>query len=151
MTEYFKEVYWQLGAERLDRGRDGASILGKFSVDAGATEFLYRSAAENFRMIESGMVPIVVPFDEVARRAIGRLPVATISSGRLARELQTYTVQVPPQARQRLIAVGRVQFAAPDLRADQFAVLSDESLYDPQVGLVWEDADYLGAEALVYS
>lgn len=152
MTAYFREVYWRLGPERLDRGRiDRQPILGKFGIDGGSTEFSYRSAAENFRMIESGMVPVIVPFDDKARRAIKQLPVEAISSGRLARELQTYTVQVPPKARQELIASGRVAIAAPEFRADQFAVLTDLTLYRPEVGLVWEDAEYLSVESLTIS
>lgn len=152
ITAYFREVYWRLGPERLDRGRiDRLPILGKFGIDGGSTDFSYRTAAENFQMIESGMVPVIVPFDDRARRAIKQLPVEAISSGRLARELQTYTVQVPPKARQELIARGRVTIVAPEVRADQFAVLTDPTLYKPEIGLVWENASYLSAEALVYS
>lgn len=150
MTRYFEEIYWRVGPERLDVGRmDKESILKKFAIDAGHTEFSYRSAAENFRMIESGMVPVILPFDAAARAAIDRLSVEAISSGRLARDLQPYTVQVPPRAREQLLANGKVAFRSPDLRADQFAVLEDEALYDEEVGLVWENAEYLGIESLV--
>lgn len=150
MSAYFREVYWQLGTERLDRGRiDRQPILEKFALEGGSTEFAYRSAAENFRMIESGMLPVIVPFDERAKRAIEQLGVEAISSGRLARDLQTYIVQVPPQARQKLIASGRARVESPRLRADQFVVLTDQSLYREDIGLVWEDAEYLGTEALM--
>ena len=136
----------------MDRGGiDRLPILDKFCIDGGSTEFSYRSAAEHFRMIESGMEPVIVPFDDRARRAIAQLPVEAISSGRLARELQTYVVQVPPKARQELIAAGRVAMAAPELRADQFAVLIDPTLYKPEVGLVWENAEYLDVESLIVS
>lgn len=145
MERYFREVYWALGAERLD----AKGILKLFAFDNGGTEFAYRTAAERFRMIESGMVPVVVPRDAHAREAIARLGIEAVSSGRLARDLQHYTVDVPPRARARLIACGRAVFVAPDLRADQFCVLSDLSLYREDVGLVWEDAEFLGVEALV--
>jgi CRISPR-associated endonuclease/helicase Cas3 len=145
MTEYFREVYWRLGTDRLDC----KGILPLFALDSGGTEFAYRTAAERFRMIESGMVPVIVPYDDRARAAIAQLGVPALSSGRLARDLQHYTVDVPPRARARLVASGRAAFVAPDLRADQFCVLSDLSLYREDVGLVWEDADYLGVEALV--
>ena len=36
-----------------------------------------------------------------------------------------------------------------DSRRDQFAVLLTKSLYKPDVGLVWEDAEYLATEGLV--
>ena len=145
MTEYFREVYWALGAERLD----AKGILKLFAFDNGGTEFAYRTAAERFRMIESGMVPVIMPRDERAQEAIARLGIEAVSSGRLARDLQHYTVDVPPRARARLIACGRAAFVATDLRADQFCVLSDLSLYREDVGLVWEDAEFLGVEALV--
>jgi CRISPR-associated endonuclease/helicase Cas3 len=47
------------------------------------------------------------------------------------------------------LANGRVKFIAPELREDQFAVLTDPKLYTQELGLLWEDADYLSTEALV--
>ena len=151
MTRYFEELYWSIGRERLDRGSDGQPILAGFALDNGGTEFAYRTVAANFRMIESGMVPVVVPFDDTARAAIARLGVPNLSSGRLARELQPYLVQIPPQARNRLISAGRAGVAAPNLRADQFVVLTDLALYRNDTGLIWDDPDYLGVEELVFN
>lgn len=74
-----------------------------------------------------------------------KLTVAEIPSGGLARELQSYVVQVPPRARQKLVDT-HVVFAAPKLRGDQFAVLRTQSLYSRDAGLLWDDADYLGIE-----
>jgi len=45
-----------------------------------------------------------------------------------------------------LIDNGHVVFAAPKLRGDQFAVLRTQSLYSRDIGLLWDDADYLGFE-----
>ena len=45
-----------------------------------------------------------------------------------------------------MIACGHVTFAEEKKRGDQFAVLATESLYCSDVGLLWEDADYLGLE-----
>ena len=131
----------------LDQGRkDKQSILERFRIGNGGTNFSYRSVAENFRMIESGMVPVIVPSDEKAKVAIGKLSVENIPSGVIARELQTYIVEVPPQARARLMDCGHVAFANEKLRRDQFAVLLTMTLYEPDVGLIWEDADYLQIE-----
>lgn len=150
MADFFGEVYWRAGVEGLDRGRaDKQPILGKFKLSAGHTEFSYRSAAENFRMIESGMLPVIVPGDDEAREAVGRLGIESIPSGALARALQSYIVQVPPAARAKLMDAGHVRFAAPALRADQFAVLEDMSLYRAEIGLLWEDAGYLSLEQLM--
>ncbi len=150
MADYFGEVYWRVGVEGLDRGRvDREPILGKFALDRAATNFSYRSAAENFRMIESGMLPVIVPGDEMAREAVRELEIEGIPSGALARKLQTYIVQVPPKARQLLVDAGHVRFAAPQIRGDQFAVLEDTGLYTREIGLLWEDAGYSATEVLV--
>ncbi len=95
------------------------------------------------------MEPVIVPVEAVAEATVKRLGVEAIRSGTLARELQPYIVQVPPKARQRLIDNGRAGFVRPDLRGDQFVVLSDLTLYRPEIGLVWEDADYLSVEGAI--
>lgn len=147
---YFREVYWKLG-DNLDKkipiaGSSQAThrILGCFSHTTRCpARFAYRSVAEGFRMIESGMEPVIVPFDDEARKELDRLRIERISSGELARKLQRYVVQVPPKARALLIANGHVVFAEPELRGDQFAVLIADNLYLSESGLIWEDADYL--------
>lgn len=144
IEQYFKEVYW-----RLDVKLDAKEIMKMFSMGPRGPMFDFRKAAAEFRMIESGMVPVIVPFDDIAKEAVKNLAVADIPSGYLARMLQSYVVQVPPVARQKLIDCKHVAFVRPDLRGDQFAVLQTESLYCGQVGLVWEDAEYMSEEALI--
>lgn len=144
IEDYFGEVYWRIG-EDADREK----ILDMFSADTRGTNFAYRRAAEAYRMIESGMLPVIVPREPAAAEAVERLGIADIPSGALARDLQPHLVQVPPKARVRLVANGHVAFASPALRGDQFAILRSPSLYDEAVGLVWEDADYLASESLL--
>lgn len=148
IEDYFGEVYWRVGPE----GLDAKKILQDFpEPDRTGVHFAYRTAAEKFRMIESGMVPVVVDRDETSARAIKRLGVEKFTSGGLARELQPYIVQVPPRARAVLINNGRARFEHPNLRGDQFCVLTDLDLYTPETGLLWEDADYLSTESLMWS
>ncbi len=146
IEDFFGEVYWRVSPQ----GLDAKSIFDDFKIGGGVADFSYRTVAEKFRMIESGMVPVIVPDDDKARELIEKLSIPQIPSGAIARDLQPYIVQVPPRARERLIACGRPMFAAPKLRLDQFAVLTDIQLYRQDVGLLWEDADYLSAEGLVW-
>ena len=141
IEDYFEEVFWRVGD-----GLDREDILKKFRIDATGTNFAYRSAAEAFRMIESGLLPVIVPRDEASRKAIADLDNPAISSGKLARKLQGYIVQVPPNARTLLMANGHVRLEAERLRGDQFAVLRTPSLYKPETGLLWEDAAYIALE-----
>ncbi|MGV0817532.1 CRISPR-associated endonuclease Cas3'' [Martelella sp. AMO21009] len=145
IEDYFGEVYWRAG----EAGLDGESILDDFSLTRSGSDFAYRTVAEKFRMIESGMAPVVIPYDDKAREAIRNLGIADISSGRIARLLQSYIVQVPPNVRNLLIANGHAGFERPDLRGDQFAVLKKESLYTPEIGLLWEAADDLATEDMM--
>lgn len=146
IEDYFTEVYWRVGA----KGLDGKEILDQFRLSRTAgSDFAYRTVAEKFRMIESGMEPVVIAFDDGARQAVAQLSVGTISSGRIARLLQSYIVQVPPKARALLLANGHVRFVEPELRGDQFAVLETASLYSAEIGLLWEDADYLAVENMM--
>jgi CRISPR-associated endonuclease/helicase Cas3 len=146
IEDFFGEVYWRMSPQ----GLDAKSILDQFDVDDDEADFAYCDVAEKFRMIESGMVPVIIPADDKAREAIRKLSIPQIPSGGIARDLQPYIVQVPPRARDRLMACGRAAFAAPKLRFDQFAVLTDPQLYREDVGLLWEDAEYLSVEGLVW-
>ncbi|WP_425349615.1 hypothetical protein [Hoeflea olei] len=146
---YFGEVYWRMG-DRLDGKESSKAILPRFRFGRFGgqmeTDFAFRSVAEDFRMIDSAMVPVIVATDDKAKRAVDELGIEHIPSGRLARKLQSYIVQTPPNARTALVRNGHVSFVRPDLRGDQFAVLKTESLYHPDVGLLWEDADYVATE-----
>jgi CRISPR-associated endonuclease/helicase Cas3 len=141
MEDFFGEVYWRLG-DALDREK----ILALFAQDRTGTNFAYRSTAEKFRMIESGMVPVIIGRDEKARETIRKLSVERIPSGTIARELQSFVVQVPPKACRSLVACGHVRFLEEDLRGDQFALLQTPSLYTEETGLFWDDAEYLALE-----
>jgi CRISPR-associated endonuclease/helicase Cas3 len=148
MADYFGEVYWRVGVEGLDR----EGILGLLgSIDSTGVNFAYRTAAEKFQMIENGMAPVIINRDAHADAAIRKLAIDAIPSGAVARELQSYMVQVPPRARARLISNGRAGFANPSVRGDAFCVLTDTTLYAPEIGLLWEDADYLSTESLFWS
>ena len=143
IRDYFREVYWRLDA----KGLDAKNILGCFPpLTRNGPDFSYRTAAERFRMIESGLAPVIIPYDKRADEAIRQLGVEAIRSGTLARILQRYVVQAPPKARAKLVANGKAVFATPELRGDQFCVLQDMGLYKRDTGLLWEDADYLSIE-----
>ncbi|MFM2278398.1 MAG: hypothetical protein RLZZ444_629 [Pseudomonadota bacterium] len=150
MNDYFEEVYWRIGAEGLDEKR----ILDRFFLSrfnpGKFTNFAYRQVGQDFRMIESGLVPVIVAIKDEAREWVGKLGLENLPTGLLARKLQPFIVQVPPRARELLRRNGHLEFVAPELRGDQFAVLRKESFYKKGVGLMWENADYLAGEDFVW-
>jgi CRISPR-associated endonuclease/helicase Cas3 len=147
IQDYFGEVYWRKGealdkhevmkAWRLSRSPRGTHM---------APSFEYRRVAEDFRMIESGMEPVIVAIEKPAQDALaalrGGLPPAAA-----ARKLQPYIVQVPPRARQKLLDNGHARFV--EGGANQFVELTTASFYRDDIGLLWEDADYLGMEGIL--
>jgi CRISPR-associated endonuclease/helicase Cas3 len=144
LRDYFLDVYWRSG-DTLDEKR----ILEAFRVDATGTDFAYRSVAERFRMIESGLVPVIVAESGTARDALISLSAPDAHSGAIARRLQPFTVQVPPRARTLLEARGDVRFAEEPRFGDQFAVLTNGGLYHRDVGLLWDEPQYLEIDDLI--
>ncbi len=144
LQDYFGEVYWHKG-EALDKHK----VMQAWRISRSphgphlAPSFEYRRVAEDFRMIESGMEPVIVAIEKPAQDALaalrGGLPPAAA-----ARRLQPYIVQVPPRARQQLLDNGHARLV--EGSADQFVVLATYSFYRDETGLLWEDADYLGIE-----
>jgi CRISPR-associated endonuclease/helicase Cas3 len=95
---YFREVYWRKG----DKGLDKHTAMKKFLIGLSGTDFAYRTVAENFRLIESGMEPVIVAIDDEPKAILLALR-AGMPPGVVARKLQNYVVQVPPRDRSKLI------------------------------------------------
>jgi CRISPR-associated endonuclease/helicase Cas3 len=143
MQDYFGEGYWRIDEEGLDR----VNVLGAYQVSAGKVNFEYRRVGENFRMIQSGPVPVIIPIEPRPTDALKLLRGGFLTAGGIARMLQSYVVPVPPKARNLLLANGHVRFV--EGFGDQFAELLTLSLYREEVGLLWEDAEYLEVENTV--
>lgn len=144
---YFGEVYWRLS----EAGVDEEKILADFYLnrfDHWPT-FAYRTVAEKFRMIENGLEAVIIPRDEECSEQLRLLEAGVPTVGAIARRLQPYLVQIPPQDRNRLIARGHVQAVRSDLYGSQFQVLRSPGLYHPALGLLWEDSDSLGLVSAV--
>jgi CRISPR-associated endonuclease/helicase Cas3 len=99
--------------------------------------------AANFRLIQDGLAPVIVPRNANARKALVCLRDG-LPAGDAARRLQAFVVQVPPRARNLLCDTGHVRFV--DWFGDQFAELVTDSLYRDDTGLLWENAEYLARE-----
>ncbi len=146
VRDYFGEVYWRKGG-----ALDAKSVIPAFKVDREGTDFAYRTVAEEFRLIESGLAPVIVartnePREVAAVRALDSLAAPDIHAGGVARALQTFIVQVPPKARSLLLANGHAGIVRQERFGDQFVVLTTGGLYRENIGLLWEDADYVGLE-----
>jgi CRISPR-associated endonuclease/helicase Cas3 len=141
---YFHELYWQKGAKELD-AHDLLGLLKGCREDSLPFETL----AEKFRLIETTMRPVIVPWDNVARDALTRLEFAE-GCGGIARQLQPYIVQLPRPAYDALWNAHAIQPVAPDRYGEQlFVQLVNPRLYDERFGLHWDDPQFLEAGSLV--
>lgn len=140
---YFGRVYARL---RANKGLDRERIVAAFALAKG-TDFAFRDVARRFRMIESTMLPVVIPRGKAAAE-VEKLHVEKIPTGALARALQPHVVLVPEKARALLLHCQAASFVAPELRGAQFCVLKEErlDLYHEDSGLWWDDAAYLSVE-----
>ena len=145
---FFREAYWLKGSA-LDEKEIWKCFRTSSPVSGLETIFAYRTAAEKFQMIETGMVPIIIAVDDKVRDLLAKLTIEAIPSGAIARELQSYIVQTPPRARDALIKSGHVYFAAESIRGDQFAVLGYDKLYNPEIGLMWDNSSYIALEDMI--
>lgn len=145
---YFRLLYWQKGPQELDHH----DLLGL--VENGRLEGLpFETLEQKYRLIENTQRPVIIPYDDRARRAIKRLSHAERVGG-IARELQPYTVQVPHNGFRALEQAGVIAAIEPDQFGDQFVMLMDEhpgelntNVYAPSLGLNWSDPTYRSAES----
>jgi CRISPR-associated endonuclease/helicase Cas3 len=142
---YFRRSYWLREGVGID-GLDEKRILALCEERADTKLFPFATITERFRLIEDGMLPILIPFDDEAWGLLKELE-TTERVSEVARCLQPYVVQVYPNQFARLRIVGAVQ-PVQELRfGEQFCALGSESLYRDDVGLTWEDPTYRAAEA----
>lgn len=105
IQDYFQRFYWG----RRDRW-DAKNILSMFSLDRyrGTTRFQFREAERAYRLVEDRSLPILIPYDEIARgflRALASSQVEFI----MQRHLQPYLVSVPERTLRSLESAGIVQ------------------------------------------
>jgi CRISPR-associated endonuclease/helicase Cas3 len=153
---YFQEMYWQNG----DNGLDKAGLMALLR-SCRHDNLPLATLAARFRMIESPLQPVVVPFvvtdsgsvvnsDAVIRQLdalSGRAPVANI--GALARSLQPYLVPLPEGALANLRSIGAVQAVEPERYGEQFLRLMLPAHYDARLGVRWQEPESVDPDALI--
>jgi CRISPR-associated endonuclease/helicase Cas3 len=143
LRAYFRELYWQKGPLELD-AHDLMGLLKR----SGHDSLPFETLAEKFRVIETAMRPVVVPYDREARDALTALDFAETCGG-IARRLQPYLVQVPQPAYDALYGAYAIQPVAEPKYGNQFMRLVNPELYDERLGLRWDNPAFLRAESLV--
>ena len=144
VAAYFKDLYDQKGKEL-----DYKQILQMHHNAGQSLDFPFQTIADKFRMIESHMQSLIIPFDVDAENLISSLHHADHIGG-LLRKLQPYTVQIPEKALVALYKAGRIKPINEKNFGKQFYTLIGLDLYDEVAGLSWENTEFLKRESLVF-
>ena len=144
VAAYFAELYQLKGSEL-----DNKKILKMHNDTGQSLDFPFQTIADKFRMIESHMQPLIIPFDVEAENLISSLRYADHIGG-LLRKLQPYTVQIPEKALAALYKAGRIEPINEKNFGKQFYTLIGLDLYDDVAGLSWTDSVFIKAENLVF-
>lgn len=137
INAYFKDVYWRKGDE-LDAKR----LLKTHGDHYARLTFPFQTIANDYRMIESYMHPIIIPYDEKANKLIKELRYAQFVGG-IARQLQPYLVQIPQRAFIALKTAGVIAAIQPDKFGDQFWELISNDLYSKEAGINWKNPGFM--------
>lgn len=121
---YFRLLY-DFEGEKLDEH----GIIPRFEERAAQLAFPFRDIGEGFQLIDSPMVPVIIPRDEKCVEVLEQVRRLgpTVS---LSRRLQPYIVQV---YQQELVELTRQRSI--EVMGEQYVVLRELSLYDEEVGL----------------
>ena len=144
VAAYFAELYQLKGSEL-----DNKKILKMHSNAGQSLDFPFQTIADKFRMIESHMQPLIIPFDGEAENLISSLHHADHIGG-LLRKLQPYIVQIPEKALAALYKAGRIEPINEKNFGKQFYTLVGLDLYDDVAGLSWEDTNFIREENLIF-
>lgn len=136
---YFRLLYWQKGDKELD----AANLLG-LCAESRIDSLPLETLAAKFRMIETVQMPVIVPFDDDARRDVESLRFAEKSGG-LARKLQPYLVQLPRNGFDALRKAGAIQPVAPEKWGEQFMELVNMDIYSREFGVWWEEPTFMNS------
>jgi CRISPR-associated endonuclease/helicase Cas3 len=129
--DYFLELYWRSGEDRLDAGK----ILSRLDRAANSLDFPFREIEKDFRFIDVQTQSVIIPYDEKAGellRALESPEEGDNAAGDLLRRLQRYGVSLHARDFIALESVGAIRRAGP---RGQVAVLCDDKLYDAACGL----------------
>jgi CRISPR-associated endonuclease/helicase Cas3 len=147
MNLYFRHVYHGKSSGSVD-GLDSKNLMKMHSDHISALTFPFQNIAKALSMIDSHLLPVIVPIDKVAQQLIQDLRFSQ-SVGGIARKLQMYLVQIPKTGFDALRQFGAIACIEPEKFGDQFWVLEKMDLYSNTAGLSWHDPVFTQAEHMV--
>jgi CRISPR-associated endonuclease/helicase Cas3 len=134
-SEFFRELYWVQGEERLDTER----ILKDLIDTTGTCRFSFRRAARNFKLIDDqAQAPVIVSYGEDGPKLLEQLT-RKGPERRLLRKIQRYVVNLPRRMHQRLLAEGAIREVHAGIYIQGHGALYDDDLgFCPDRSMVYD-------------
>jgi CRISPR-associated endonuclease/helicase Cas3 len=168
LKAYFKRLYLARTHDELDGlkiGEGNNAIKGVLTAleneqgnddDGYSHDYPFADIGKAFRLIDSPMVPVIVPYQsaddperlQAVLGAFSNAPAEKI--GGFARRLQPFVVQIPAKARVALLVAESAEAIRAEEFGDQFIMLTKPKLYDCVIGLNWSDPEFLAFEAAYF-
>lgn len=124
IRQYFTTLYQYEGSALDQKG-----IVAKLEAGTRTGSYPFRWVGEAFRMIENNTRPVLIPYNDNARRLADCLRRGE-RSRTLLRQAAQESVSIYPQHFEALLNAGALE--SPD---DTISILTDMTLYSPQTGL----------------
>ena len=126
--------YYQLLYTLQDeKAFDARQILNYFDKGTGRSDFDFKTAAENFRLIDDNTVAVIIPYNRAARQLLETLKYTSYPS-KILRKLQLFTVNIYEREFLALQSQGAIQTIH-----ERYHVLDERWMstsYHSQTGLV---------------
>jgi len=146
VRDYFRQLYWDRGAEALDCVSVGSvrGIMKALANSGNQMDFPFADIAHAFRIIEQASVPLIIQggdwgIPEDMLKGFHHRPHA----GPLARDFQPFQVQIPQYQRAQLLQAGAAEIWRESEFGEQFVLLTNERLYDATAGFSADDPELL--------
>jgi CRISPR-associated endonuclease/helicase Cas3 len=139
---YYKLLYTLQDESNFDNRR----ILGYLDKGPNRLDFEFKTAAENFKLINDRSVAIIIPYNDDAQQLLKALKNAPFPA-RTLRKLQVYTVNIYEREFEALQSLGVIQTVG-----DFYHALAEswmKTYYHPQTGLVLPESR--GGEAVFFA
>lgn len=132
---YFSRVYWQKEMGQNSE-LDKHGILETLNKNSQLKNLPFDWMAQKFKMISTTMKTVIVPYDHLAIDYIEQLENLPEweSVGKLARNLQVYTISVPQHSASELIKLGALKYVQIQRFGDQFLILESDNMYEEDIG-----------------
>lgn len=124
---YFNTLY---NLQDPKRAFDVKRILSYFDKGSGELDFDFKTASENFNLIENNTVSVIIPYNQKAKKILDQVPGHPFTF-KFSRQLQQYTVNIYQKEYEALKSKGVIE-----TYGNNFEVLNNMEYYDEQTGLI---------------